>query len=257
MEINEIPPPPQPIDTTATSSQRRSNISTAISLVAIIFSIVALLSASSTTDSTAKTPNLYEQPSDPASMIDTAKKSLVQVICATSSGTGFAYSTNDDEDLPTTIVTNHHVIEDCIDNESELSVYYGQKYNIVAISKLFNWDEKNDLAIIDISAKLPLFQDAEIDTLPGHWTMAIGHPGGFSDDWLYNAVTFGNVVAIEDEYYNHTTSIINPGNSGGPLLNSRGELIGINTLAWASTKEGVSNLAIDLKILCERLYNCD
>ena len=257
METNEIPPPPNAVAVPVADSKRRLSLSIVISLIAIVLSIIALSNSSLVSDSTSSSPTLYEQPSDLATMIDNAKRSLVQVICGTTSGTGFAYSTNDDEDLPTTIVTNHHVIEDCIDDESELSVYYGEKYNVVAISKLFNWDEKNDLAIIDISAELPLFRDATDRALPGHWTMAIGHPGGFSDDWLYNAVTFGNVVAIEDEYYNHTTSIINPGNSGGPLLNSFGELIGINTLSWASTKSGVSNLAIDLRILCERLYNCD
>ena len=77
------------------------------------------------------------------------------------------------------------------------------------------------------------------------------------EEVLKNSTTFGNISFVLDEYWNYTSATINGGNSGGPLVNSRGELIGINTLAGASTEGGVWNLAIDAAVLCKNLYKCD
>jgi S1-C subfamily serine protease len=71
---------------------------------------------------------------------------------------------------------------------------------------------------------------------------------------LDNSTTFVHFSEVLHEYWNYTSASINGLNSGGALVNSRGELIGINTLAAASTEDGVWNVAIDSAALCEKIY---
>jgi S1-C subfamily serine protease len=70
-------------------------------------------------------------------------------------------------------------------------------------------------------------------------------------------VSIGYIGKVYDEYFNYTTAQINPGNSGGPLVNSRGELIGINTFGTRTQREGIWNIAVDSSILCESILKCD
>ena len=70
-------------------------------------------------------------------------------------------------------------------------------------------------------------------------------------------VSIGYIGHVFDSYYNYTSATLNRGNSGGPLVNSRGELIGINTFASSGLEDGVWNIAVDSDILCEKLYECE
>jgi serine protease Do len=204
------------------------------------------------------TASLYNQPLELDLFIESVAKSVVVVVCGESSGSGWSYDLELTPGYMGTVITNHHVIEDCIENPELLSVQYqtsdssGLKSHEAAI---YNYDVDNDMALLDVKVAIPPLRVSESMAMPGQWTMTLGSPLGVND-LLVNAVTIGNLVAVEDDYYNFTTAIINPGNSGGPLLNSRGEVIGTNSLGWASTEDGVSNVAIGTSVLCEVILDC-
>jgi putative serine protease PepD len=205
--------------------------------------------------------NLYSEPADLEVFISKISASIVDVTCGDGGGTGFAYDLDGMEaGYKTFVVTNHHVIEECIDDSESLSVTYGGEEAIETGSQLFNWDEENDLALLQIEASLPALSDATIFAAPGWWTMAIGNPGTVVKEEggvLYDATTFGRIIGVEDEKYNYTSAQINHGNSGGPLVNSRGELIGVNTYGFANQDEGIWNVAMDMEMLCVEVIKCD
>jgi serine protease Do len=126
------------------------------------------------------------------------------------------------------ILTNYHVVA----GADEVKVKLSDSREFKAIVK--GWDDKLDLALLKIDAKdhLPVAKLGDSDkTEVGEWVMAIGNPFG-----LGQTVTSGIVSAKErvigsgpyDDFI-QTDASINPGNSGGPLINSNGEVIGINT----------------------------
>src|SRR6185369_15828506 len=133
------------------------------------------------------------------------------------------------------IVTNNHVVE----NASKIVVKLSnddQEYD----AKVIGRDTKTDIAIIKINAKTSLSAGTlgDSDRLDvGEWVVAIGNPFG-----LDSTVTSGIVSAKgrhigQGPYDNfiQTYASINPGNSGGPLINLRGEVIGINTAIFSRT----------------------
>ncbi|UOX33921.1 Do family serine endopeptidase [Flavobacterium sediminilitoris] len=132
------------------------------------------------------------------------------------------------------IVTNNHVI----DNASELEVTLNNNKSYKA--KLIGTDSKMDIALIKIDAdeKLPyiIFGDSE-SVKVGEWVLAVGNPYN-----LTSTVTAGIISAKARDLSNEglqsfiqTDAAVNPGNSGGALVNTRGELIGINTMISSPT----------------------
>lgn len=200
--------------------------------------------------------SLYREPVDLKGFINEVSKSIVDIICGDGGGTGFAYELGGmDSGFKTFVVTNYHVVEECIEQDAELSLTHGGDDEVPTKSGLYGWDEKNDLALIQIAAELPTLIDAADFAKPGWWTMAIGNPGTESGV-LFNATSFGHIVGVEDEYFNYTSAVINRGNSGGPLVNSRGELVGINTEVRRSYADGFWNIAVDSYVLCEEVVKC-
>ena len=136
------------------------------------------------------------------------------------------------------IVTNAHVVEgaDMVD----VTLKDGRTFE----GKVLGVDTLTDVAVIQLEAQnLPVAPIGTAETLiPGQWAIAIGNPLG-----LDNTVTVGIVsaigrssaqVGISDKRvrFIQTDAAINPGNSGGPLLNDRGEVIGINTAIRANAQ---------------------
>ncbi|HOK55921.1 MAG TPA: DegQ family serine endoprotease [bacterium] len=132
------------------------------------------------------------------------------------------------------ILTNNHVIEG-VDKILVKLLGDERKYE----AKVIGTDPKTDLALIKINAgkPLPYVKLGDSDKIEvGEWVIAIGNPFG-----LEETVTVGVVSAkgrsgfgiTQYEDFIQTDAAINPGNSGGPLVNIRGEVIGINTFIIA------------------------
>ncbi|AOV18532.1 hypothetical protein BJI67_08640 [Acidihalobacter aeolianus] len=131
------------------------------------------------------------------------------------------------------IVTNRHVVV----GDTELKVRLLDRHEYSA--KVIGMDKRTDLALLKIDAKdlptLPLGDSSNLQV--GQWVLAIGNPFGFD----YTA-TQGIISALSrnlpDENYVpfiQTDAAVNPGNSGGPLLNLKGQVVGVNSQIYTNS----------------------
>lgn len=134
------------------------------------------------------------------------------------------------------ILTNYHVAGGA--TKIEVLLADGGKY----AAKLIGGDPKTDLAVIRIDAKkqLPYVSFGDSDKFEvGEWVMAIGHPRGLDQTVTHGIISAKHRRGITDpssyQDFIQTDAAINPGNSGGPLLNLRGEVIGVNTVIVSSS----------------------
>jgi serine protease Do len=138
-------------------------------------------------------------------------------------GSGFILSTDG------FVMTNAHVV----DGAEEVLVTLPDKREFKA--RIVGYDKRTDVAVVKIDATgLPAVKVGDISKLKvGEWVMAIGSPFG-----LENTVTAGIVSAKQRDTGDYlpfiqTDVAINPGNSGGPLINMRGEVVGINSQIYS------------------------
>ena len=133
------------------------------------------------------------------------------------------------------IVTNNHVVN----GADELTVTLNDNREFSA--RIIGTDPSTDLALIKVNGKdLPTLPIGDSDKLKvGEWVIAVGNPYG-----LNNTVTAGIVSAKARSLYAQqngvesfiqTDAAINPGNSGGALVNTKGELVGINAMLYSQT----------------------
>jgi S1-C subfamily serine protease len=149
-------------------------------------------------------------------------------------GSGFVY------DKMGRIITNNHVVEDAVEGSIEVTFLDGT----IVEAEVLGRDPYSDMAVIRVdlpAARLePVRLGDSSDLLVGETVVAIGNPFG-----LANTMTMGIVSAVgrqasaPGDYVIvdviQTDAAINPGNSGGPLLNLRGEVIGMNTWILSDT----------------------
>lgn len=154
-------------------------------------------------------------------------------------GSGFIVSSDG------VVLTNAHVV----DGADEVTVRLTDKREFKA--KVVGIDKQTDVAVLRIPAQnLPVVKIGDPEkTRVGEWVVAIGSPFGFE-----NSVTAGIVSAksrsLPDEGYVpflQTDVAINPGNSGGPLINTRGEVVGINSQIY-SRSGGYQGLSFAIPI---------
>lgn len=141
------------------------------------------------------------------------------------------------------VMTNAHVV----DGADEVIVTLPDKREFKA--KIIGADKRSDVAVVKIEATgLPAVKIGDISRLKvGEWVMAIGSPFG-----LENTVTAGIVSAKQRDTGDYlpfiqTDVAINPGNSGGPLINMRGEVVGINSQIY-SRSGGFQGISFSIPI---------
>ena len=195
----------------------------------------------------------YVQPRSIEKLVERTQDSTVTVFCKNgkktgSLGTAWAIDLKNgqDEKYPTSLITNHHVIEDCIPAGGKLTVAELFKKEVPA--EIIKWDKKNDLAVLATGLKLKTLELSKSDPWPGYWVMALGSADGYE-----GSVAFGTVLnGTNDEIF--LTTNISHGNSGGPVVDNEGNVVGVVT--WGSTTEQY-NGAKSLNAFCAEILKCE
>lgn len=142
------------------------------------------------------------------------------------------------------IVTNYHVIEGAV--ASSVALPDGRTFEVESVRA----DERSDLAVLKVSGSdMPVIEFGNSDDLlTGEWVIAIGNPFGTLIRDPQPTVSVGVVSALRrylsrdigggERLYQkmiQTDAAINPGNSGGPLVNGKGQVVGINTMIFSQS----------------------
>jgi serine protease Do len=195
----------------------------------------------------------YVQPRGLQNLVSRVLESTVTITCDAdddyfTQGSGWAIDLpiKDKKKYLSVIITNHHVIEDCLDNKGEVRVktYFGNDY----VADVDRWDKKNDLAVVMTEAKVEPLGLSQAIPYPGYWVMAAGTADGYE-----GSISFGNVLNGTDTEV-LITAPVSHGNSGGPLVDNEGNVIGTNT--WNQKGEQY-NGAYSLDAMCKKIMKCE
>jgi serine protease Do len=132
------------------------------------------------------------------------------------------------------ILTNSHVVGDA--DRIRVKLHDGREFD----AKRIGSDDKSEVAVIKIDAEdLPTVALGDSSKLEvGEWVVAVGNPFGLTETvtaGIVSALGRNNIGIADYENFIQTDAAINPGNSGGPLLNIKGEVIGINTAIYSQS----------------------
>jgi S1-C subfamily serine protease len=216
----------------------KGKVLAAMLAVVLVISGAFVLANAGLGNQTTSAQALYDQ-NTVAQIYDTANPAIVEIIVTQQDILGFSSKGQGSGfviDNKGNILTNNHVIE----NATSIQVIFSN--DKTAPAKIIGTDTSDDLAIINVDASAttgitPLtFGDSNM-VKHGQMAIAIGSPYG-----LMNSITVGVISGINRSVDGtnltgmlQTDAALNPGNSGGPLLNSDGEVIGINTAIEAES----------------------
>ena len=204
----------------------------------------SLSSSSSSSSSVSSLPDVFQKVENSVVQITSTKSNPNEVIIlngvpqtgrSTALGSGFVY------DNQGHIVTNYHVVSGV--KKADVTFTDGNTYSANVVGK----DPNSDLGVLQITGdfseekvvSLPLANSSAVR--PGEQVIAIGNPFGLSGTITTGIVSQkGRLLPNPDTGFSisnaiQTDAAINPGNSGGPLLNTKGEAIGMNTAIFSST----------------------
>ena len=198
--------------------------------------------------------NPYVEPRDFEGIISKLEESVVTVDCSVSDdqgniGTAFAVDLEGYTDQgKTAFFTNHHVIEDCIDQGTlTIENSAGEVFDVF----LGNYDADNDLALFYADLEMPYLDLAYYPPAPGYWVLSYGSADGYS-----GSISTGTVLNVTIDNDILVTAALSSGNSGGPLIDNEGNVFGVSTAV--STDEMLQyNYVGSLDRMCEVILECD
>jgi S1-C subfamily serine protease len=198
--------------------------------------------------------NGYVPPRDFDGIIENLEASVVTVFCdvsenQSSQGTAFAVYLEGYTDMGrTALMTNHHVIEDCIDQGVLTIKNYDEKVFDVVLE---NYDPENDLALLSSDVEMSYLELTSYPPQPGYWVMSYGSAEG-----AQGSIAVGNVLNINTDNEILITAALSQGNSGGPLIDNEGKVFGVST-AVSTTELSQYNIVGSLDRFCAVILECN
>jgi S1-C subfamily serine protease len=201
--------------------------------------------------------NFSQAPRDLTLLSASLKLSIVTVYCMSGSGSGWSAkaamsSKLSSEGYQSYVITNHHVIENCLRTKKVTMLLSN---NTTIDGMIISWNESSDVAGIVTKAVIPGLEWIGSTPKQGWWIGVIGSPLGES-----GILTTGIISSINSNSGTFTlTAAINPGNSGGPAFDSTGRVLGLATSKRLDSNgvlaEGFGN-AHGVTLLCATIFSC-
>ena len=192
------------------------------------------------------------QPIDLVNLASETTKSVISVLCGSGIGSGWSIdvalsASNISNGYKSYIITNHHVIDDCINSRAVTLVLSNQTR---VSGYVYAWDEANDVAGILTSTSIAPLNWRGATPQQGWWVGIIGSPLGFP-----GILTTGIVSSVNNStFLGTTTAAINPGNSGGPVFDRGGRVVGLATAKYVNAESfGIFN---GTPLLCNKIVVC-
>ena len=192
-------------------------------------------------------------PADLVALSPKVLKSVVTVFCGQGLGTGWAARVDipasvSQKGIKTFLVTNHHVIEECIDSgEVTLTDVSGNS----SVGFIASADAQNDMAGIYTTMELPTLSFRGERPQQGWWVGVLGTPRGL-DGYLTTGIV-SKVVQDGSEF--GVSASLNPGNSGGPIFDREGRVLGVATYKLIDS-EGLG-FARSTPLMCATILKCE
>lgn len=188
---------------------------------------------------------MIDAAADPAEIADQALRSVFTIRVPSGQGSGFVVYSSGNR---STVVTNYHVVENVwISGSRQVTLLQGDRSFNGTVTDI---SQTEDLAAIEVRAKLVPLELTRVDPHPGDTVVAIGSPSG-----LQGSVSTGVVSAIRPGQLQFTAPV-SPGSSGGPVLDIQGRVLGVVARKVAGIGyEGLS-FAIPTSSVCSTVIRC-
>ena len=203
---------------------------------------------------------LYNAPADMADHVYRAEQVTYQIICGDTAGSGFGMTSKRDGVELDFIVTNYHVVEQCLDGQ-EITVLDSYYYEFTAEVISFAYskgsyeppERANDLALLHPNVEtFQTISDYSYAQHLGSWVMVAGFPE-ISNAVKSMVITTG-VISSKAEPFGFTmTAGISPGSSGSMVMNSRGEVIGVVFASYENDPANGTSMFLPLTRVAELL----